>query len=238
MTALVLSAGGLWAAWEVGAWTVLRERFQPDLIVGASAGGWNGWAIAGGCTPRELARLWLDPVASDVMHFGLHSTGFLQGEPLRARARELFARFTPRVPFALTTVELPSLRSHIVRDRDITWQHLAACCAIPFGFPPVEIAGRHYVDGGFRAALPLWAAQELGATRAVALNVLNTPGFRALHRVMRGKRAGAALEVVRIEPSRRLGRLRDAVRWNAGNIERWIAQGEQDAKCVASSITM
>jgi NTE family protein len=125
-----------------------------------------------------------------------------------------------------------------VRDRDITWQHLAACCAIPFGFPPVEIAGHRYVDGGLRAGLPLWAAEELGAKRAVALNVLNTPGFRLLHRMMRGKRAGASLEVVRIEPSRRLGSLRDALRWDAANIERWIAQGEQDAKCVASSITM
>ena len=86
------------------------------------------------------------------------------------------------MPFALTIVEVPRLRSRIVRDRDITWQHLAACCAIPFGFPPVEIDGRHYVDGGLRAGLPLWAAEELGATRALALNVLNTPGFRLLHR--------------------------------------------------------
>jgi len=102
----------------------------------------------------------------------------------------------------------------------------------------VEIAGHRYVDGGLRAGLPLWAAEELGATRAVALNVLNTPGFRLLHRMMRGKRAGASLEVVRIEPSHRLGSLRNAVQWDASNIERWIAQGEQDAKCVASSITM
>ena len=238
MTALVLSAGGLWAAWEVGAWSVLRERFRPDLIVGASAGAWNGWAIAGGCTPEELARLWLDPATGEVMRFGLHATGFLQGEPLRAKARELFERFQPRVPFALTTVEIPRLRCHIVRDRDITWQHLAASCAIPAAFPPVEIGGRRYVDGGLRGALPLWAAEELGATRAVALNVLNTPVFRLLHRAMRQRTAGSSLEVVRIEPSRRLGRLRDAVRWSAGNIERWIAQGEQDAKRVASSITM
>jgi NTE family protein len=238
MTALVLSAGGFWAAWEVGAWSVLRERFRPDLIVGASAGAWNGWTIAGGCTPEELVRLWLDPATGGVMRFGLHATGFLQGEPLRAKARELFERFQPRVPFALTTVEIPGLRCHIVRDRDITWQHLAACCAIPLAFPPVEIEGRRYVDGGLRAGLPLWAAEELGATRAIALNVLSTPGFRLLHHVMRSKQAGASLEVVRIEPSRRLGTLRDAVRWSAANIQRWIAQGEQDAKCIASSITM
>jgi NTE family protein len=238
MTALVLSAGGLWAAWEVGAWSVLSKRFRPDLIVGASAGAWIGWAIAGGCTPEELARLWLDPATGGVMRFGLHATGFLRGEPLHAKARELFERFSPRVPFALTTVEIPSLRCHIVRDRDITWRHLAATCAIPAAFPPVEIGGRRYVDGGLRAGLPLWAAQELGATRAVALNVLNTPAFRLLHRVMRGRRAGVSLEVVLVEPSRRLGSLHDAVRWSAGNIQRWIAQGEQDAKCIASSITM
>ena len=238
MTALVLSAGGLWAAWEVGAWRVLRERFSPDLIVGASAGAWNGWAIAGGCTPDELARLWLDPATGKVMRFGLHAGGFLQGEPLHAKARELFERFQPRVPFALTTVELPSLRCHIVRDRDIAWQHLAACCAIPLAFPPVEIGGRRYVDGGLRGGLPLWAAQQLGATRAIALNVLNTPGFRLLRHVTRAKRAGPSLKVVCIEPSRRLGSLRDAVRWSAGNIERWMAQGEEDAKRAASSITM
>jgi NTE family protein len=182
--------------------------------------------------------MWLDPATGDVMHFGIHGTGFLQGAPLRAKARELFDRFQPRMPFALTIVELPGLRSRIVRDRDITWQHLAASCSIPFGFPPVEIAGRRYVDGGFRGALPLWAAEELGATRAVALNVLNTPAFRLLHSMMLGKRAGTSLKVVRIEPSRRLGSLRDALRWNAGNIEQWIALGERDAKLSASSITM
>ena len=135
VTALVFSAGGLWAAWEVGAWSVLRERFRPDLIVGASAGAWNGWAIAGGCTPQELKRMWLDPSTGGVMRFGLHATGFLQGAPLRAKARDLFDRFQPRVPFALTIVELPRLRSRIVRDRDIRWQHLAACLCHPVRLP-------------------------------------------------------------------------------------------------------
>jgi len=232
--ALVLSAGGMWAAWEVGAWSVLCERFHPDLIVGASAGAWNGWVLASGSTPEQLAREWLDPCRAGLMQFGPHRAGLLKGEPLMETARELFARYRPRMPFALTMVELPSLRSHIVREHEITWRHLAAAGAIPFGFPPVKIDGRYYVDGGLRAGLPLWAAESLGARRALAFNVLNTPLFRMLHRLLRGKRAGAGLGVTRLEPSRRLGSLRDAVVWNASNIERWIELGRSDA----SSITM
>ncbi len=230
--ALVLSAGGFWAAWQAGAWSVLRERFRPGLIVGASAGAWNGWAIAGGASPEELARDWLDPRMAGVIRFGLHRAGFLRGEPLMEAARELFARYRPVTPFALTMVEVPSLRLCVVRESDVTWQHLAAACAIPLGFPPVEIGGRRYVDGGLRGALPLWVADKLGARRAVALNVLNTPGFRLLHRAMRTPPGD--LEARVIEPSRRLGALRGALVWNVTNVARWIELG----RCDASSITM
>jgi NTE family protein len=182
--------------------------------------------------------MWLDPSTGEVMQFGLHATGFLRGEPLHAKARELFERFSPRVPFALTMVELPWLQCRTVRGGEISSLHLAATGAMPVAFPPVKIGGRRYVDGGLRGGLPLHVAEKLGATRALALNVLSTPGFRLLHRVMGGERPSAALEVVRLEPSRRLGPVRDAVRWRAGNIERWIALGEEDATGAASSITM
>jgi NTE family protein len=89
-TALVLSAGGMFAAWEVGVWKALREHFTPGLIVGASAGAWNGWSIAGGATPEELVREWLDPSTATLMRSG----------PLHAKARHLFERYQPRVPSA------------------------------------------------------------------------------------------------------------------------------------------
>jgi predicted acylesterase/phospholipase RssA len=89
-TALVLSAGGMFAALEVGVRKVLREHFTPGLIVAASAGAWNGWAIAGGATPEELVREWLDPSTATLMRSG----------PLHAKARHLFERYQPRVPSA------------------------------------------------------------------------------------------------------------------------------------------
>jgi NTE family protein len=238
INALVLSAGGFWAAWEVGAWKVLRERFQPDLIVGASAGSWNGWAIASGCPLEDLEQEWLDPRMARVMSVGLHRAGVLCGEPLHETARVLFERFRPRTPFALTMVEVPSLRSRIVRESEVTALHLAASASIPLGFPPVKIDGKLYVDGGFRAGLPLWAAEELGATRALALNVLSTVEFRILGRLLWKKRARGSMAVTLLEPSERLGSLGEAVKWNPANIRKWIALGERDAKRIASSITM
>ena len=58
MTALVLSAGGMYGAYQAGAWRVLAERFQPDLIVGASIGAVNGARASDslfrkGCTKGE-----------------------------------------------------------------------------------------------------------------------------------------------------------------------------------------
>ena len=61
-TALVLSAGGMFGAYQAGAWRELSACFQPDMVVGTSVGALNGWVIAGGCPPEELIRFWADPV--------------------------------------------------------------------------------------------------------------------------------------------------------------------------------
>ena len=237
-TALVLSAGGMFAAWEVGVWNVLCGRVKPDMIVGASAGAWNAWAIAGGATAADFCREWMDPQLATVMRIGLHRGGFLRPDGLHAKARELFERFQPRMPIGITMVEVPLLRVRLVRGPEIGWRHLAASASIPLAFPPVEIDGKRYVDGGFRGALPLFAAAQMGARRAIALNVLTSWHFRVLRALMRPPGAGGELEVVRLEPSEPLGSLRDAVVWSAANVRRWIALGERDGKRALLSSTI
>ncbi len=234
-TALVLSAGGLFGAWEAGVWKALEPRFQPDILVGASAGAWNAWAIAGGAGGEDLCRIWRDPKIGKIMQFGPHRAGLLRSEPLLAAAREMFENFQPRLPFACTLVERPSLRLRLFRGPEITWRHLAAAAAIPFGFPPVEIEGRRYVDGGLRGALPLWAAEAMGAARAIAVNCLTSRALYLLRALLWQRRPSPNLQVVRLEPSANLGPLRDAVVWSAGNIERWIAQGERDGCALLES---
>jgi predicted acylesterase/phospholipase RssA len=65
--ALVLSAGGMFGAYQAGAWNVLSKRFQPDLVAGTSVGAINGWAIAGGCSAADLLAMWREPATGHLM---------------------------------------------------------------------------------------------------------------------------------------------------------------------------
>ena len=62
----------------------------------------------------------------------------------------------------------PRLRLVRIPHERITPAYLMASCAVPFGYPPVRIDGKLYVDGGLLDILPVWAAAEMGATRVIA----------------------------------------------------------------------
>ena len=239
----MLSAGGFLGAYQAGAWKALRERFQPDLVIGASAGALNGWAIAAGCDPDELIADWLDPSNAELMALRFPFppwAGVFNPHQLTARVDRLFARFQPRIPFALTTVEVPSLKLRLVHAEEVRAQHLLASCAIPGGFPTVSIQGRRLVDGGFLSVLPLWAAAEMGATRAVAIHAMPVMPSRlarwavgAFRAIARNQPLAGDLEVRMIAPSRPATRLREFVRWERGRVQALIDMGYQDARAAA-----
>jgi NTE family protein len=241
--ALVLSAGGMFGAYQAGAWNVLSRRFQPDMVVGTSVGALNGWAIAGGCSPAELLAMWRDPATAGTMRLRFPLVpwkGCIDPAGLARQVRDWYTRFKPLVPYSATVVEVPRLRLVRVPHERITAEHLMASCAVPFGYPPVRIGGRLYVDGGLLDILPIWAAAEMGATRVIAVNVLPVmPSrvLRAARRVVRllGQKPAevAGLDVVRISPRNPLGSIRDALTWSPESVRRWIQQGEDDAEASA-----
>src|ERR1700690_125592 len=116
-TALVLSAGGMFGAYQAGAWGELSARFQPDMVVGASAGALNGWAIAGGCTPDELIRRWKDQSSSAFLKPQVPLRpwrGFLDGVSFSNHVREFFSLFTPRIPCGIVITDLVRLSPRLV----------------------------------------------------------------------------------------------------------------------------
>jgi predicted acylesterase/phospholipase RssA len=224
MLALVLSGGGLFGAWQAGAWSVLARHMEPDLIVGVSVGSLNGYAIAAGATPTQLYELWKDP----------HRASF---RGFTANLRELTA-YPLRRPFAVAVTDLLRMKPKLYRDDQITWRHLAASCAVPLAMRQVKLDGRWCSDGGLCNPLPVWAAVELGATRIVGLHAMPTFPARWMGPAVEGFKqvfgynppVPAHVTVETLVPGEPLGGLNDALRRREANIERWLEQGVRDAE--------
>jgi predicted acylesterase/phospholipase RssA len=230
----------MFGAYQAGAWKALEGRFRPDVVIGASAGAVNGWAIAGGAAGEELIRLWLDPEMSRLARTRLAQppwNGIFDSRPLHQRIQQIWSSYRPRTEVGVTATDLLRLRPHLFRNEEIGWEHLAASCAVLACYAQVRIGGRWYTDGGLLSVLPLWAAPCMGASRVIAINALPLVPSFTVRTLVRALRAAArrnlpvppGLDVTVISPSRPLGSVRDAVMWNPDAAARWIGEGEKDA---------
>ena len=219
----------MFGAWQAGAWRALADRFQPDLVVGASVGSLNGYAIAGGATPEELAEFWMQPKLMGLRQLPETIQGLMQRYPLR-------------MDYAAVLTDIFRLKPKTFLGSEVTWRHLAASCAVPGVLPQYKIDGRWYSDGGLLNPLPLWAAVELGATHIVAFHPL-WPSVTSLIpkwavRVFRwgvgyNPPLPAGVELTLIKPDHALGSVTEALHWRRENIERWLKLGERAAENIS-----
>ncbi len=184
--AWVLGGGGLRGATEVGMAKALRKaNIQPDLIVGTSVGSVNGAVLAGAPIADSVDRLeemWDTTVGAAVF-----------GESMLNRIRNLFNHWThlhSNEPLRRLLDDWVSYRE--IEQAHVQFQCVAACietssehwftsgpvqdavlasCALPGVLPPVEVDGRHYIDGGVVNSIPVSRALELGATEIFVLHV-------------------------------------------------------------------
>lgn len=235
----------MFGAYQAGAWRELSIWFQPDLVIGASAGSLNGWSIAGGCPPEELISVWADPAISAFLRLRpplKRWRGLFDAHTFTTGVQELYARFKPRLPIGVVLTEVPRLVPRLFQTEEITWQHLAASCAIPLGLPAQRIGGRWYVDGGLLGALPLWPAAQMGASRAIAVNALPflpsramRAGVNVVRRLSPSLPTAGSLDVITIVPEGGLGTVSDAIRWSRDNVQRMVDRGSADARRVMAA---
>jgi NTE family protein len=253
-TALVLSGGGMFGAWQAGVWRALAPVFKPDLIVGASVGSLNGYAIASGWTPDLLCEWWLHPEVAGFKRLPETIRALMAARPLEQDYAVVVVNSLRMKPETFVGSAVHS---------DLTPLHLLASCAVPGAVLPQRLNNSWYVDGGLLNPLPVWAAVELGATRIIGLNVLpNVPSvmlgpfvkaFRGVFGHKPPLPTGVELNTLipsfpseEIASSGRgpalgghaLGSMRDALVWNRDRIERWIDHGSRDgAAFVAGNLS-
>ena len=189
-TAFVLGGGGNLGAVQVGMLRALLERdIRPDVLIGCSVGALNAAAMAGDPSLDGVARLeriWLGLDANAL--FGSNSS--LSGFLLLARRRlamqpndgmrQLVESALPYRTFEEARVPLHVVATSLRTGRE-TWfssgpviEPILASAALPGVFPPVELDGDVFIDGGVVDNVPMSRAFEL---RTPSVYVLHPGNF-------------------------------------------------------------
>lgn len=186
-TAFVLGGGGKWGAVEVGMIQALHEAgVEADLILGTSIGAFNGAIIADYPGREGVERLngfWEEVTGADLFQTGffdralrvatlkpaLHETSELR--KLVEHAIHPDTRIEDlQVPFQCVAASIEAVTDHWF-DTGPLIDAVLASAAVPALFPPVEIDGEHFYDGGLVDSVPLGRAIHLGADVIYVLQV-------------------------------------------------------------------
>ena len=185
-TAFVLGGGGDLGAHEVGMLGALIDfGIIPDLVVGTSIGSINGAMIAADPSARSveaLTELW-----TTLDHSGVFGGSVFSKVTTLARSgthlsdnrvlRELLEQILPvrhledlAVSFECVAASIEHATAHYFSAGPLV-DAILASSAVPGMFPPVEIDGEHFLDGGLVSSIPLDRAITHGATTIYVLQV-------------------------------------------------------------------
>jgi NTE family protein len=184
LTALVLAGGSTRGAVQIGMLQVLAEHgFVPDRIYGASVGAINGVAFASDPTVagiEHMTRIW-----KGIRRQTIYPQGRLHGPWLYLQQRDavysnLGLRTVIEEGLAHERLEETAIPVEVVAtsltDGGERWftsgpavDAVLASTAMPAIYPPVEIDGERFIDGGVVDNVPLQRAIDAGATRIVVL---------------------------------------------------------------------
>lgn len=186
-TIVVLGGGGVKGLAHAGAWRAIEEFGIPVTeILGTSIGALVGACIAGGMSAELLHARASTLKRQDIVTLnrwafllnGISEPAVFRPDAFRDYLEETlpverFEQLT--MPFSLNAVHLETGRIDWFGVDGRTDVPLAeavyASCALPLFYPPAEIYGETYVDGGVRDALPIQRAAERGADLIIAIDV-------------------------------------------------------------------
>lgn len=177
--AFVFSGGGPLGALQVGALRALYEHdIRPDITVGTSVGALNATFLAFDPT-REgvegLEKLWLSMTDQDLFPGGRFKATWARMLTKGNRVfdnsglrRIITARLgeatieDAQLPLGIVATDLETGAERVFQNGPVI-APLLASASMPSVFPPVEIEGRLYTDGGVCNNVPIAPAVAMGA---------------------------------------------------------------------------
>lgn len=185
--AIVLSGGGPLGALQIGALRALFEHgIRPDIVTGTSVGALNAASLAFDPTPEgvaEMERQWRSLGEDDLFPGGRFRASwarmFVRGSKVFENSglrRMIETTLGPTatiedamLPLGIVATDLETGAERVFTSGPLT-NIVLASAAMPGVYPPVEIEGRMYTDGGVSNNVPIAPAVEMGATTLYVLN--------------------------------------------------------------------
>ena len=183
---LVLGGGGLKGLSQVGVWRALTEvGFRPGGIVGTSIGALIGALAASGARWEEMRDYALSVERSDIVRLnrrvawinGIRQKNVFRGDSLREHYEELLPEAgwdAMEIPLLINAVDLGDGSTEWFGTGARTDVSLVdavyASSALPVFYPPLEVGGRAFVDGGTAHPLALERADVAGASGIIGVD--------------------------------------------------------------------
>jgi len=184
---VVFGGGGVKGLAHAGAWRAIEEsRIAVAQLVGTSIGSLVGALVAAGWTAEQLTVRARALKRGDIVTLnrwafllnGISEPSVFRDEAFREYLKALLPveRFQDLgMPLCMNAVHLETGRMDWFGTGGRLDVPLAdaiyASCALPLFYPPAELEGELYVDGGVRDALPIRHAAECGADLIIAIDV-------------------------------------------------------------------
>ncbi len=178
-TALVLSGGGSRGAVEVGVMKVVLKMIEPDAIIGTSVGAINAAAIAAGDDTETLEEVWLRMTSRVAFPFNwqiFYLYGRIMSISHPFRLKSVLEKVIPvktfeecKTPLFINATKMLNGES-VMFDSGNIIDAVLASAAIPPYYPPYEIDGVKYIDGGVSNAIAIEQAKALGCKQVIVVS--------------------------------------------------------------------
>ena len=182
----MFSGGGPLGALQVGALrALLEDAIVPDLAVGTSVGALNATFVAFDPSAGGIARLegiWRSMDDNDLFPGGRFRASWAR---MLVRGNRVFENSglkgvitkrlgNPRfeeaqIPLGIVATELDTGAEKVFGSGEVLLPMLASA-AMPGVYPPVEIDGTLYIDGGVANNVPIAPAVSMGGTTLYVMN--------------------------------------------------------------------
>ncbi len=171
---VALSGGGARGFAHVGALMAIEEAgLRPDAIAGVSAGSVIAVLYAAGVKPIDMADIFGGQSFRNLAELSWGKGGLFKIDKFIKLVKDAIGDKQNiedlDIPTFIIASDLDNARPHIFNSGEIMPRMLASC-SIPIIFPPVEIDGVHYVDGGVLRNMPAWALRDKCRT-LIGINV-------------------------------------------------------------------